>query len=329
MLDSANPDTVAAAIGILGRSAQNDAITALSQLLNDERLPSQGGPAIGARAREAVASLQAAETQPHDQREDTGRQSEYSDEEKVRRTLQVLRDDDWGRTQKAAKFLRSFARHSRGAGSGAIRNLLCQALGDENWTVRWAAAEALGILHDRDAIPALSQKLGDDNWIVQVAAVRALVVLRAAETAAQILPLLASRRSQLREAAAEALGEFHAPLAIAPLSQTLADDPDDFARLAAIKAICKIGAEDLRPSLELALSDNYLAIRLFAMRLLAPQMDESDLPILRKLLDEDRAPAYDNQSLRDLALETLERIGSQECRALLAAHFDLAERASA
>lgn len=329
LLDSADADAVAAAIAVLAASEAREAIKALSGLLDDERLPNQGGPAIGTRARDAISALRAGDAPRPDQAHTAKQTPDYSAGEKVRRALQVLRDDNWGRTQKAARFLRSFARHSRGEGSGAIRQLLCSALQDDNWSLRWAAAEALGILHDREAIPAVCQALNDDTWIVQVAAVRALIELRATDATAQLLPLLGSQRPQLREAAAEALGLCQDGLATEQLSQTLAADPDDFVRLAALKAICQIGSRDRRRWLDLALSDSCIDIRLFAMRALAPDMDDSDLPILRKLLDDDRAPSYESQSLRDLALETLRRVDSQECRALLASHHELAEQASA
>ena len=282
-------------------------------MLDDDRRPAADGPSIGELAQQAIEKLQSDQAEPSDS------QPSYSAEEKVRRTLQVLRGSDRAQTQKAARFLRRFARHSRGVDSGIVRPLLCQALEDSHWSLRWAAAEALGLLHDREAIPALCERLNDSSWIVQVAAIRALVELQASEAASQLSPLLASQRAQVREAAAEALGAFQDPQAIAPLADARAHDSDDFVRLAAIKAICQIDA-DSRRWLELALSDSYVDVRLFAARQLTPMMDERDLPVLSAMLDDDRSPAYESQSLRDLAMETLRRIDSPACRELLAAH---------
>ncbi len=334
LLESANPVTVAAATTILGASRKRQAIDELSRLLNDGRQPAQGGPTIGQRAREAIDRLEASVMVGDDSRRNStgivgSGQSRYSAEEKVLRTLQVLRDDDWGRTQKAAKFLRKFARHMRDQGNGEVRQLLCGALSDANWSVRWAAAEALAVLHDRSAIPPLSARLRDASWIVQVSVVRALIELEAVESATQVLPLLQSRHSQVREAAAEALGEFKGKLAIQPLGNALTQDPDDFVRLAALKSICQIGADDIRSWLELALSDSYLHIRLFAMGQLSHEMDASDLPILRKLLEDDEAPSYETESLRDLAIQTLKRIDNPDCRTLLDALHATEERAGA
>ena len=53
------------------------------------------------------------------------------------------------------------------------------------------------------------------------------------------------------------------------------------------------------------------------MERLSPEMDESDLPILRQLLTDDEHPSWEGASLRDLALQVLGRINSAESRALL------------
>ena len=271
LLESANPMAVAAAIAILGDSREEPAISQLSQLQNDARQLAQGGATIGRRAREAIDKLESSIMSGAGARADSSgtadsAQSKYSDEEKILRTLQVLRDDDWGRTQKAAKFLRKFARHLRGRENGAIRRLLCDSLSDGNWSVRWAAAEALAVLHDRAAIPALSARLKDSNWIVQVAAIRALVELQAVESAASLVPLLKSSQKQVREATAEALGELKDARAIESLGETLKREQDDFVRLAALKSLCQISATDARPWLESALSDGFVHIRRFAMQ---------------------------------------------------------------
>ena len=322
LLESSNPATVAAAIEILGVSRQRQAIDELNRLIHDTRVPAQGFPPIGQRARQAINRLEASimtgdESQYNGVGYAAGGHDGFSNREKVLRTLQVLRDDDWGRTQKAAKFLRKFARHMRGRDRGEVRQLLCDAASDSNWTVRWAAVEALAVLHDREAIPALSARLQDSSWIVQVASVRALVELKAVELAGQFLPLLQSRHTQVREAATEALGEFKETDAVQQLGNLLKHDADDFVRLAALKSICQIGPENVRTWLELALSDGYLHVRLYAILALSPHMDDSDLPILRKLLEDGEAPSFEAESPRDIAIQVLRRLDSAESRALL------------
>ena len=229
----------------------------------------------------------------------------------------MLRDDDWGRTQKAAKFLRKFARHMRGRDNSEVRRLLCAALDDENWSVRWAAAEALAMLRDQLAIPQLQSCLSDTSWIVQVASIRALVELGAMDAAPHMLPHLRSSHKSVREAAAEALGELAYRAAIQPLGEILKREPDEFVRLAALTSIYRISPAEARPWLEYALSDSYLHIRVFAMERLSPEMTKTDLPILRQLLLDDEQPPWEGASLRDMAVQVLRRINSDESLAAL------------
>ncbi len=337
LLDSANPTAVAAAIAILAGAEQHQAAAAIGQLVDDSRQPLQGAPTIGQRARAAVEQLAPTATTGDDSRVrlvvpgsgDTGSAASFSDAEKIARTLDVLRDDDWGRTQKAARFLRKFARHMRGRDNSEIRALLCAALDDANWSVRWAAAEALAMLHDQAAIPQLQTCLNDASWIVQVASIRALVELEAVDAAPQMLPRLRSEYKPVREATAEALGELAYHAAIPPLGEALKREPDEFVRLAALTSIYRISPAEARPWLEYALSDSYLHIRVFAMERLAPEMTESDLPILRQLLQDDERPSWEGASPRDLALQVLRRINSDGSRALLDSHGAAEKRTSA
>ena len=253
----------------------------------------------------------------------------YSDAEKIKRTLAVLRADDWGRTQKAAQFLRKFAKHLRGRDNLYIMRLLGEALSDEDWSVRWAVAEALAALGNRAAIPQLENCLADSSWIVQVAGIRALVELDARDALPKLLPLLQKPQTALREAAAEACGALGDAQAIAALSQVLQRDADDFVRFAALKSICQLDAAQARPWLELALSDGYLDLRLYALRQLAPQLGESDLPILKQLLQDASKPTWEKESPRDLAIQALRRINSPRSRALLAAQEIAEEPAGA
>jgi HEAT repeat protein len=326
LLDSENPTTVAAVIDVLGSAQHQPATAALGQLLDDTRMAANRGVTIGQLARQARQAIESSVLDGDKFREapatnpdlaSDSASTAFSDEEKIIRTLEVLRDDDWGRTQKAAKFLRKFARHLRGSENPQIVKLLCDSLQDENWSVRWAAAEALAMLRNPTAIPALSAGLKDPSWIVQVAVVRALVELEAQGLAANMTPLLQSPRTAVREATAEALGDMGDPLAIPTLGELLKHDADEFVRFAALRAINQIDPSGARPHLELALSDSSIHLRWFAMRRLGPKMNETDLPILKQLLNDHDKPSWENESLHELAILTLQRIGSAECRALL------------
>ena len=300
LLESENAMAVAAAIDLLRHNQHQAAVHALSQLVDDERMPRNGASTIGMQARQALEYIEASPKAGDEQSAATGdavqlphseEATSYSDEEKIRRTLEVLRDDDWGRTQKAAKFLRRFARHLRGKDHDESLRLLCAGLNDDNWSARWACAEALAMLRDRAAIPALGARLDDPSWIVQVTAIRALVELGARGQPGKLTSLLVGARKAVREAAAEALGELGDSESLSALGECLMRDADEFVRLAALKAICKINPEDARAHLQRGLGDGSVDLRYFALRQLAPRMKASDLPILQTLLDDDNKPA--------------------------------------
>ena len=199
LLDSENPTAVAASIDLLAHARHRDCAASLQALLDDERKPAFRGATIGQLARQALKAIESSSIDdgegtaaPGDSSGAAGESDprEYSDEEKIIRTLNALRDDDWGRTRKAAKFLRRFARRLRGSDNPQILRLLAEALDDDNWSLRWASAEALAMLKDPAAIPALSARIEDPNWIVQVAVARALVELGAVGLASELAPLL-------------------------------------------------------------------------------------------------------------------------------------------
>jgi len=326
LLDSENPTAVAAAIDLLVHARHRPAAAELTELLNDERMPAYRGATIGQLAGQALNAIESSlmdgdrpTTAPAKPSGMPGGLDslEYSDEEKIIRTLKVLRDDDWGRTQKAAKFLRRFARHLRGTDNPQISRLLCHALNDDNWSVRWACAEALAMLQEPAAVPALRARIDDPSWIVQVAVLRALVELGATGLATRLTVLLQSSRKAVREATAEALGEMGDAGAIPALGETLKQDTDEFVRFAALRAIYQIDPKGARSHLELALSDSSVHLRWFAMQQLAPQMNETDLPILKQLLNDHDKPSWENESMHDLAIMTLGRIGTDESRALI------------
>lgn len=316
LLDSANPQPAAAAIEILGEAVYEPALPGLKRLL-DSPLARADGTAISQLARVAISRIEGAAADKKTQPAGGSSTDRFSDGEKIARTLQVLRDDDWGRTQKAAKFLRRFARHLRGKDNSQALDMLCGALDDANWSVRWAVAEALAALHNPKAAPHLQQRLHDDNWIVQVAAARALAELRAVASASAMARLLQHENASVREAIAESLGALRQPQVIPALGEAMQRDRDEFVRFAALKSIQQINPQQATPWLEMALSDASLLLRHFALQQLGPQMTDSDLPILRRLLNDQSKPEGENESLRDLAVRALKSIDSTASRALL------------
>ena len=329
LLDSRNAMTVATVIEILQAKRYQPALPTLTALIHDKRQPVNFMPPIGKRAAAAITAIKAetaVQDEPHrrspavagtDVAAEFGPPSQlggqgFTDEEKILRTLQLLRDDDWGRTQKAAKFLRKFARYLRNTDNDKILNLLCQALNDENWHVRWAVAESLAWLENPAAISPLNNLLNDPNWIVQVSVLRALVQLGASDSAEIMIPLLENPQKAVREVAAEALGELRNPNVIPALAQVSQNDADTFVRFAALKSIHEISPQLAREYLEYALTDQFIHLRWYAMHALAPILDVPDIPLLTRLLDDDGKPDWEVESIGDLAMKVLQRINTEE-----------------
>ena len=334
LLESSNAATVSAVIDVLKTACYPPVLPALTALLNDDRTFQDGIVTIGQRAAEAVNAIEADQARSKDLNQDdsiptrtsvhqdSGARQEFqdqhfSDEEKILTTLQLLRDDDWGRTQKAAKFLRKFAKHLSNTEHTRILDVLCAALRDENWHVRWAVAEAIAWLQNTEAIPHLTSLLQDPNWIVQVAVLRALVQLGASESAEHVTPLLQNAQKAVREAAAEALGELGNPVSAVELGNTAQNDDDHFVRFAALRSMHQISPRLAREYLENALSDDFIHLRWFAMKALAPLMDASDVPLLTRMLEDDEKPSWEDESVRDLAVAALLRINTPESNAAL------------
>ncbi len=316
LLESANPQTVAAAIDLLGEAAYEPALPDFERLLASP-LVREDGTAISQLARAALDRFNSAADDADKQPTGDSVADRFSDAEKIARALQVLRDDDWGRTQKAAKFLFRFARHLRGSDNSQVLEMLCQALDDRSWSVRWAVAEALAALQNPAAGPHLQRRLQDDNWIVQVAAARSLAELRAVASATDMASLLQHENASVREAIAESLGELRQPQVIAALGEAVQRDKDEFVRFAALKSIYQINPQQARPWLDQALSDASLQLRYFALQQLGAQLTDNDLPVLQQMLNDQSKPEGENESLHDLAVQALKNIDSPASRALL------------
>jgi len=104
--------------------------------------------------------------------------------------ISLLSDDDWKVRYRAAEAL------------GKIRNkgsvgALVEALSDEKDHVRYMAAKALGGTEDTGAVPPLIDRLGDGNPYVRKAAVLSIWKLGDASGRAAVRRLLDSERTDL------------------------------------------------------------------------------------------------------------------------------------
>jgi len=331
LLDTDNVQQLAAVLDILCEKKDEDTLPYLIPLLDDNRQSwlDKSIADYAAQAIEAIGTPEALEVLEQSSYRRTVvmepvvasaatsvEKKTYTTLEKVTLSLKVLRGDHWERAQKAARFLRELAQRLRGTDNLAIVQLLCDALSDEQWHVRWTVAEALGWLQDPEAIPYLVSVLYDDNWIVQVAVIRALVELDAFSSASDIAGLLQHQNNVVRETTVEALGELGNDVAIPYLEESLLHD-EDFVRMASIKSLHALQGDNNIQHLMNGLNDNYIHVRWYAMEHLVPHFTEDNIPLLTNLLEDDGKPAWEEKRICDFAYEVLSRFDTPKTQQII------------
>ncbi len=143
---------------------------------------------------------------------------EESKKPTVEQLINLLNDKDWIIRMDAAKNLVDI-------GAPAVENLI-NSLDNENWQIRWHCAEILGEIGDVRGIEPLIDILNDKNSGVQSNSVIALIKI--GKPGVEILlDNLNSKEWQIRQHAAEILGEIGDVHGIKPLEKSLNDENDD------------------------------------------------------------------------------------------------------
>ena len=178
----------------------------------------------------------------------------------VDRLLRELRAPDPWRRAQAADLL----------GRLRIRRavpLLVAALKDDSEDVRTVAARSLAMIGDSAAVPALAGALADPSrWTVS------LVAENLMRMGAQVVPplifLLGASDHNVRVATVQILGEIRDPVAVEPLVAILNADADLNLRAQAAAALGKLGGPRAEGALERALVDRAWQVRAQAAKAL-------------------------------------------------------------
>jgi HEAT repeat protein len=183
--------------------------------------------------------------------------------------------DEWCRA-RAADLL------GRLAVRGAVPALIA-ALKDDSEDVRTVAARSLAIIGDAAAVPALAGALADPSrWTVSIIAED---LMRMGPMAVPpLLFLLAASDHNVRVAAVQIIGEIRDPLAVDPLVAVASGDRDLNLRAQAAAALGKLGGPKAERALERALTDEAWQVRAQAAKALGRLGRTEAAPLLAKAM---------------------------------------------
>ncbi len=192
----------------------------------------------------------------------------------------------------------------------------CATDGTNSEAGNYAATTAGSMAAESSTIAALMSKLNSDNALVRMGAVKAIGQLGGAGVQAvpALIPMLQSSDANVRANVAFTLGQI-GPKANAaiPGLVSMISDKDSKAQRNAVEAIAKIGGANVPSLLVPLLIDINPTVQTSAMELLAdfgPASKEA-IPTLVSL-------AKGNKNLRDMAFDTLVKIGPDSVTAITA-----------
>jgi HEAT repeat protein len=119
-----------------------------------------------------------------------------------------------------------------GGDSKEARDILVKGLADKDFFLRAYAADALGYLNAKDAIPMLKKLTADENYFVRIVATAALLRLGGVEETA-LLDFLKDSEPQVRGNAVDQLATFGDKYLVV-IYKTLLSDDNDFVKTEAL-----------------------------------------------------------------------------------------------
>ena len=161
---------------------------------------------------------------------------------------------------------------------------LIQALRDSDAGVRRAAAQSLGNLEAKRAVPALIAVLGDGDEELRKTSAWALGEIQDQRAAAPLAGLLRDQSAEVRKTAAWAIGELDLETAPAELIRAMRDANPEV-RKTAVWAVSEIGDARAVPDLRALIDDPSPEVRRQAVRALGEIRDAAALQALVAAMD--------------------------------------------
>jgi HEAT repeat protein len=192
------------------------------------------------------------------------------------RLLEDLNGRDAWRRARAADLL------GRLAVRGAVPALIA-ALKDDSEDVRTVAARSLAMIGDPAAVPALAGALADPSrWTVSLIAED--LMRMGPRAVPPLLFLLGAPDHNVRVAAVQIIGEIRDQLAVDPLVAVVGGDQDLNLRAQAAAALGKLGGPKAEQALERALADEAWQVRAQAAKALGRLGRPEAAPLLARAM---------------------------------------------
>ena len=164
----------------------------------------------------------------------------------------------------------------------------------KNWRekdpdLRVECVNILGEIKDKRAVPVIISVLNEKHMTMRYSAARSLGKIGDNRATPDLIKLLEDPESEVRFYTAEAIGNIGDEQASKPLANVVLNDSTAKVRLAAITALDKVGGKSESKAVIDALADSDPDVRGYAAELAASWAIQEGLPIITRMIKEDRA----------------------------------------
>jgi HEAT repeat protein len=209
---------------------------------------------------------------------------DYRVKQKIEKSIASLQDKKGTIMRTAKKDLIAF-------GSNAVEPLIGVV---KDWKgqpadLRVVCVDILGEIRDERAVPVIIGTLTEDKMTMRYNAARALGNIADKRAAPALIGLLNDKEWQVRFYAVEALGKIGDRSAVNPIADIMVKDANSEIKLAAIDALNSLDGKSRYKSVIELFSDNQPSIRSRAVELSAKWKTEEALPLIVRMLRDDRS----------------------------------------
>ena len=209
---------------------------------------------------------------------------DYRVKQKIDKAITALEDKKGTAQRTAKKDLINF-------GADSVEPLIAVV---KDWTgrpaeLRVVCVDILGEIKDKRAVPVIIDTLTDNRMTMRYNAARALGNIGDKKAAPALIKLLDDKDWQVRFYAVEALGKIGDKSAINPVASIMTKDLNKEVRLAGIKCLYQVDGKTQYKSVMESFSDTEPSIRSYAVELSAKWNIEEALPLITRMLKDDRS----------------------------------------